>query len=59
MIVLRSLMGRITIRIAYGEPIWEAFGEELVELNSEAAELLNNSFNTFWFADVFHFCGSI
>lgn len=53
------MTGRITIRIAYGEPIWEAFGEELVALNAEAADLLNNSFNTFWFVDVFHFRKSI
>ncbi|KIM28319.1 hypothetical protein M408DRAFT_69838 [Serendipita vermifera MAFF 305830] len=48
-------LGRVVIKVAYGNKLPATTGEELSSWNREVAELINDAFFRFWPVDVFHF----
>lgn len=52
---VKQLLGRIMLKITYGETIWSEMGLDLSRWNIEANELINEAFFTFWLVDIFHF----
>jgi hypothetical protein len=48
-----SAIGSIINRLAYGEEIFAEHGQNIMQANREAMDLLNYTFTQFWFVDVF------
>ncbi|PVG01693.1 cytochrome P450 [Serendipita vermifera] len=57
-LTIQRALGRMIVKVTYGEQIWEEMGEELMQWNLTAVEQANEAFFAFWLVDMFHFCKS-
>jgi hypothetical protein len=53
--VTSSSVGKVVITVAYGESVYNERGKELIQLNTEASDLVTYAISNGWLVDIVPF----